>query len=107
MPEPNASTHHQSRHRYSILLVGLCLALGLLLAACPLSVVAVQQRVIAPPTFALRFGSVEIAAPCPTRVFICPHPMPWYAIWRSEERPDGTIRFDQLFFLYLAPRQRR
>ena len=92
--------------RYSGLVVGVCLALGLLLAACPLGVVAVQQRVIAPPSFAVRLGNIEIAAPCPTRVFICPQPMPWYAIWHSEERPDGTIQFRQLFFMYLAPASR-
>jgi hypothetical protein len=85
------------------LLIGLGLAICLLLAACPLSLVALQRRVIPPPTFAVQIGRVEIAAPCPTRVFDCPQPMPWYAIWQSEEYPDGRIQFRQLFFLYLEP----
>ncbi len=85
----------------------LSLALILLLAACPLGVVAVKNRVIAPPSFSFRFGRVEIAAPCPTRVFICPHPMPWYAIWRSDEGPNGSIKFRQLFFSTSSRADRR
>jgi hypothetical protein len=106
MSELSETLPYQRRRRYSVLIVSLSLMLGLLLAACPLGVVAVKNRVITPPSFALRFGSVEIAAPCPTRVFICPNPMPWYAIWRSEERPDGSIKFHQIFFMYLAPARR-
>jgi hypothetical protein len=106
MLETNDTLPYRRRRRYSALVVGLSLALGLLLAACPLGVVAVQNRVVPPPSFALRFGNMEIAAPCPTRVFICPQPMPWYAIWQSEERVDGSIKFRQLFFMYLAPARR-
>jgi hypothetical protein len=106
MSEANDTLPYQRRRRYGVLLASLSLALILLLAVCLLGAVAVQHRVIAPPSFAFQLGSMEIAAPCPTRVFICPHPMPWYAIWRSDEGPNGSIKFRQLFFVYLEPSQR-
>src|SRR6185369_16188303 len=55
MPEPHAVILRH-RRRYQIGLIGLsvCVTLGLLLAACPLSIIAVQQRVIEPPRFAVR-----------------------------------------------------
>ena len=69
MPEPNSADLRHSRRRPQLGLIALsvCVTLGLLLAACPLSVVAIQQRVIAPPRFAVRVGNIEIAAPCPPR----------------------------------------
>ena len=81
--------------------------LGLLLAACPLSVVAIQQRVIEPPRFAVRVGQVEIAAPCPAQGFICDGPLPWYAIWWGDDQPDGSITYRQLYFIYLKSNRRR
>jgi hypothetical protein len=53
------------RHQIGLIALSLCLTLGLLLAACPLSVVAIQQRVLVPPRFSVRVGGVEFAAPCP------------------------------------------
>jgi hypothetical protein len=105
----NKSGTHYSHHRHPTWLIGLslCVTLGLLLAACPLSIVAVQQRVIAPPRFAVRFASVEIAAPCPARGFECSGPLPWYAIWWGDDQPDGSITYRQLYFIYLKPYRRR
>jgi hypothetical protein len=105
MPEPTASRQYQSRRGARALVIGLTLALGLLLVACPMSLLAIQQRVIAPPAFAFRIGNVEIAAPCPTRVFICDEGTPWYAIWRTEDMPDGSIIGRQIFFMYLRPKR--
>jgi hypothetical protein len=99
--------YHSRRHQFGLIGLSLCVTLGLLLAACPLSVVAVQQRVIVPPRFAVRVGSVEIAAPCPARGFICDGPLPWYAIWWGDDQPDGSITYRQLYFTYLKPAQRR
>jgi hypothetical protein len=107
MPELNATRHDLSHSRRQALIISLGLAFGLLLAACPLSMVAVQQRVIQPPVFALRLGSVEIAAPCPVRFSVCDSSTPWYAIWRSDHRPDGSFQSRQLFFMYLKPAQRQ
>jgi hypothetical protein len=95
------------RHPIGLIVLSVCLTLGLLLAACPLSVVAIQQRVIEPPRFAVRFGSVEIAAPCPAQGFICDGPLPWYAIWWGDDQPDGSITYRQLYFIYLKPYRRR
>ena len=78
--------------------------LGLLMAACPLGLLAIQQRMIAPPAFAFRIGTIEIAAPCPTKVFVCDEGTPWYAIWRSDYQPDGSIKGRPIFFMYRRPR---
>jgi hypothetical protein len=108
--EPASSSeilyYRRRRHQFSLVVLSLCVALGLLLAACPLSIVAVQHRVIAPPRFAVRVGSVEIAAPCPAQGFICDGPLPWYAIWRGDDQPDGSITYRQLYFIYLKPARR-
>jgi hypothetical protein len=105
MPEPTAGHRYQSRRGARALILSLTLALDLLLAACPMSLLAIQQRVIAPPAFAFRIGNVEIAAPCPTGVFVCDEGTPWYAIWRSEYLPDGSIQGRHLFFMYLRPKR--
>jgi hypothetical protein len=109
MPEVNPATRYYNRRRHQAGLISLsvCLALGLLLAAVPLSAVAIQNRLIAPPSFAVRVGGVEFAAPCPSRGFICDHPLPWYAIWRGDDQPDGSITYRQLYFIYLKPARRR
>lgn len=96
---------HQRRRAVIVCLSSICITLALLAAAVPLGMVGVQRRIINPPTFALHFGNIEIAAPCPTRVFVCPQPLPWYAIWWSENRPDGGMRSRQLYFMYLGSRR--
>jgi hypothetical protein len=103
---PSIDQRHR-RHQIGLIGLSLCVTLGLLLAACPLSVVAIQQRVIAPPRFAMRVGSVELAAPCPTRGFICDASLPWYAIWRGDDQPDGSTTYRQLYFIYLKSARRR
>ena len=105
MAEPTASRLYRSRRGARAVVLGLTLALVLLLAACPMSLLAIQQRVIAPPAFAFRLGNVEFAAPCPTREFICDEGTPWYAIWRTEDMADGTTIGRQLFFMYLRPKR--
>jgi len=99
--------HHSRRHQIGLIGLSLCMILALLLAACPLSVVAIQQRVIEPPRFAVRVGHVEIAAPCPAQGFICDGPLPWYAIWWGDDQPDGSITYRQLYFIYLKSNRRR
>jgi hypothetical protein len=95
------------RHQLGLVVLSVCVTLGLLLAACPLSIVAIQQRVIAPPRFAVRIGTVELAAPCPPRALICDGPLPWYAIWWGDDQPDGSITYQQLYFIYLKPARHR
>ncbi len=94
------------RHQLGLVVLSVCVTLGLLLAACPLSAVAIQQRVITPPHFAMRVGSIELAAPCPPRALICDGPLPWYAIWWGNDQPDGSITYRQLYFVYLKPNRR-
>lgn len=107
MPEPHvADQRHRRRHQLGLIGLSVCVTLGLLLAACPLSVLAVQQRVIEPPRFAIRVAGVEFAAPCPAQGFDCSGPLPWYAIWRGDDQPDGSITYRQLYFIYLKRARR-
>jgi len=103
MPELNVALKRPNSGLAPALILSLSLALVLLLAACPLSAVAIQQRVLGLPTFAVRLGHVEFAAPCPTRGFVCDRDTPFYAIWRGDDQPDGSIRYQELFFIYLRP----
>ena len=66
-----AAQRDRGRRRQRLLLAGLGLALALLLASCPIGMVLVKQRIVRPPAFAFQIGETEIAAPCPTRGFIC------------------------------------
>lgn len=88
------------------LLIGLSLLVGILLFTCLLSAVAVHQRFIPPPAFAVRLGPVELAAPCPPQMSVCDESTPFYALWHGVELPDGTMRYRYLFFVYLAPARR-
>ncbi len=99
--------YRRRRHQINLVVLSLCVMLGLLLAACPLSIVAIQQRVITAPRFAVRVGSVELVAPCPTRRLSCDDPLPWYAIWRGDDQPNGSITYRQIYFIYLKPARRR
>ena len=104
MSESQESRAYRARRRYLAPLIGLGLALALVLGAGPLSVVAVQNRLLTPPTFAFQIGDVHFAAPCPVhRGLVCHQPLPWYAIWRGEPEPDGSITYRQIFFIYLKP----
>lgn len=107
MFESDAANRYLKPRRFLAPLIGIAIALTLLLAACPLGVLAVQHRVISPPAFAFTIGQVEFAAPCPKRRFVCPPPLPWYAIWRGDPEPDGTVTYRQIFFMYLRPNRRR
>ena len=106
MAERNDASPYRPR-RYLAPVAGAIFVALLLLASVPVGVAAIQERLIQPPTFAFQIGEVEFAAPCPTRGFVCPPPLPWWAIWRGDPEPDGTITYRQLFFIYLKPNRRR
>ncbi|HEX5688703.1 MAG TPA: hypothetical protein VFX76_01820 [Roseiflexaceae bacterium] len=106
MSEPD-STPIRRRHRYQVVFVAMGLVIFLLLAACPLGALGVHQRVIPPPSFSLRIGNRELVGPCPARLPVCDETTPWYAIWWGEHRPDGGVRYKQIFFAYLRPLKRR
>jgi hypothetical protein len=66
------------------------------------SAVAIQQRVITAPNISLRLGGLEIAAPCPPQGFICDESTPFFAVWLGRDRPDGTVNYKEIFFMYLS-----
>ena len=107
MPEPNATLQNERRRGQQALIFSLGLVLVLLLAACPLGVIAIQQRVISLPQLSVRLGSVEFSAPCPTRSIICDESTPWVAVWRGEDQIDGSVLYRQFFFMYLKPKRQR
>lgn len=107
MAESFNDHEERGRRRQRALLAGMALALALLVASCPVGMLLVKQRVVRPPSFAFQIGETEIAAPCPTREFICDDTFLWWAIWRSDPEPDGTTTVRQLFFMYLEPPKRR
>jgi len=86
------------------LVVGLSVALAATILACLLGVAGYKQRLLSPPSFVVRIGQVEYSAPCPARGLICSKSPPFYAIWRAEEQPDGSINYRELFFIYRGPK---
>jgi hypothetical protein len=88
-------------------IVTVCLLLTLSMAACLLSVAAVYERILPPPTFTVHIGSVEFDAPCPNLGISCDTNLPYYSIWRGDPRPNGLTQFHELFFVWLKPHQSR
>ena len=82
----------------SLLVVAALLAVGLL-------VVAIQQRLVEPPRFALHFGQVYLDAPCPNPAVNCDINLNYYAVWRGQQLPDGRIHYEQVYFTYLQKKR--
>lgn len=89
-----------------VLLIVAGLVILLVFAIVSLSIVGVYQRVLPPPAFAIHIGPNELIAPCPRGIF-CDESTAFYAIWWGEPRPNGKIRYKQLFFVYLKPNRPR
>jgi hypothetical protein len=49
-------------------------------------------------------GSTEFSAPCPRHGFQCDPQVRYYAIWRGDSQPNGSIRYRLLYFTYLPHR---
>jgi hypothetical protein len=43
---------------------------------------------------------MEFSAPCPARLD-CEGKQRYYAIWRGDQQPDGSIRYRLVYFTYL------
>ncbi|GAB4428057.1 MAG: hypothetical protein OHK0015_10620 [Chloroflexi bacterium OHK40] len=93
---------HAGSHRRPPLIAGMVVLLAGLLATCPLSLLAVRHGMLRPPVFAVTVGDYELAAPCPPH-FGCDSSVPYYALWRGERQPDGSINYHLLYFTYLPP----
>jgi hypothetical protein len=75
--------------------------LALLVGAVGLGVWALREGRLHPPPFEVKLGRVELSAPCPMQGFDCDPTLPYYAIWRGDGQPDGSIRYRLLYFTYL------
>ena len=87
-------------------LIAAGLLLALLAAAVGLGVWAFQEGRLHPPAFEVKFGRIEHSAPCPARLD-CEDKQRYYAIWRGDQQPDGTIRYRLVYFTYLNRPGRR
>lgn len=105
-----AEAEFQGRQRTGRLLPGLIIGLSVLLVfllvTCLLSALAVHQRMIPPPAFAISLGPMVLAAPCPPQMSVCDESTPFYALWQGVRLPNGRTRYHYLFFIYLAPARR-
>ncbi len=88
------------------LVIGVSLALVLALAGCWLTSLAMYHRVLPIPAFAIEFGGLELSGPCPKHGFDCDKDLSYYALWRGRRLPDHSLQYDQIFFVYLKPKQR-
>jgi hypothetical protein len=70
----------------------------LVLLALALTVVAIQQRALELPVFSVRLGRVQFTGPCPTPTPSCDDANGFYAVWRGDDQPDGSVLFHELFF---------
>ena len=81
--------------------LSLCLCVSVPCAVLPLGAMAVYERVIPPPAFSVRVAGVEFAAPCPPSEFTCEEYPAFFALWRGDPQPDGSVLYRQLWFVYL------
>jgi len=86
----------------------LIIGASLLLAACLLGLaglgLAVQQRALELPRFAVRIGALSVMAPCPPP-YDCDTRLNYYAVWRGRDLPNGDTHYDEVFFTYLPKRR--
>ncbi|MEP7359609.1 MAG: hypothetical protein ABI847_20320 [Anaerolineales bacterium] len=98
-------------HKYSRLiqagLIAASLLAALLAVALGAAALALHQGWLHPPPFEVKVGRVEFSAPCPAQGFDCDPTLPYYAVWRGDPQPDGTIRYRLLYFSYLNKPGRR
>jgi hypothetical protein len=87
------------------LIVGLNLLLAGLCASLVLFGWAVYHRAVPPPAFSVRLGAVEIAAPCPPSALQCEKYPAFYAVWRGDLQPNGTMQYKLIWFEYLSRKE--
>jgi hypothetical protein len=93
---------HFRRDRWvTALVIAASLLLVLFMLGVAALAVAIQQRVVQPPHFALHVGHLYLTAPCPAPTLVCDPEENYYAIWSGYDLPDGRIHFDEVFFRYL------
>jgi hypothetical protein len=84
------------------------LLLAATVASCPLGLLAIRLRLVAPPAFAIHIGDLELAAPCPPHMGPqCGSGLHYYAIWRGHPQPDGSTTYQLIYFTYLRNGARR
>jgi hypothetical protein len=82
-------------------LIAASLSLAVFMAAAGLGVLALYQGWMRPPAFELKLGRFELSAPCPAQGFDCDPQVRYYAIWRGDQQPDGSVRYRLMYFTYL------
>ena len=99
MRPPAVGPHPYSRLVLAGLIAG-SLMLTIAAAAVGAAALAVHQGWLHPPPFEVTLGRMEFSAPCPARLD-CEDKQGYYAIWRGDPQPDGSIRYRLVYFTYL------
>jgi hypothetical protein len=88
-------------------LIAASVMLAVLVGAVGVAALALYQGWLHPPAFSVKLGRVELSAPCPAQGFDCEPKQPYYAVWRGDPQPDGSIRYRLVYFTYLNRPGRR
>ena len=96
-----ANAQHRRDRWGQALVIAASLLLVLLMLGVGALALAIQQRVLNPPHFALHLGHLYLTAPCPAPTLVCDPDVNYYAIWSGHDLPDGRIHFDEIYFHYL------
>ncbi|NJM07837.1 hypothetical protein HC891_19045 [Candidatus Gracilibacteria bacterium] len=99
---PPEESYRARRSRLPLLLSSL---FALLIASCVLIGIGLQSGVLRPPPFSVMIVTTEFSAPCPRNGFQCDADVRYYAIWRGDPQPNGSIRYRLLYFTYLPKAQ--
>ena len=81
-------------------LIAASVLLALIVAGMGAAALALHEGWLHPPAFELTLGRIELSAPCPARLD-CEDKQRYYAVWRGDQQPDGSIRYRLVYFTYL------
>ncbi len=87
-------------------LIAASLMLAVMAGAVGVAALALHQGWLHPPSFSVKVGRIELSAPCPARLD-CESKQRYYAIWRGDPQPDGSVRYRLVYFTYLNRPGRR
>src|SRR5262245_50198435 len=89
--DPVMNAHaHLARDRWGPAgVVGASLLLVAALLTVAGLVMAIEERLVEPPAFALHLGPVYLSAPCPAPTLVCDTGLNYYSVWRGYDLPDG------------------
>ena len=104
MPVINPADKPPSHRLALTAIIVASLALVLAALACVAGVFSLGQGYVELPPLSVRLGHLELAAPCP-QVMNCDIHLPYYAIWFGHDLPNGSVQYEQLYFVWLVKKK--